>query len=61
MPPSFGISCFRAGNGLIGALDQFVPDLPEESLYALRLDGREGDPVYSGSTIIIFGQRIRFA
>jgi hypothetical protein len=45
----------------VGALNQFAPDLPEECLHALRLDGREGDPIYSGSTIIIFGQLIRLA
>jgi hypothetical protein len=40
-------------------LYEFVLNLLEESCYALRLDGREGDPVYSRSTIVVFGQRIR--
>jgi hypothetical protein len=46
---------------LVGALNQFIPDLLEERLYALRFDGREGNPIYSGGTIIVFGQRIRLA
>src|SRR5258706_10613879 len=43
----------------ICAPNQFVPDLHEERLYALRFNGRKGDPVTSWSTIIAFGQRIR--
>ena len=43
----------------IGSPYEFVPDLFEECFYALRLDGCEGDPIYSGSTIVILGQRIR--
>jgi hypothetical protein len=35
---------------LVGALNQFIPDLLEERLYALRFDGREGNPIYSGGT-----------
>ena len=35
LPPSFGISCLRAGSGTIGALIEFVPNLLEERLYAL--------------------------
>src|SRR5262245_38860672 len=46
---------------LIGALNEFVPDLLEESLYALLLDGLEGHPVYAGGTVVFFGQRIRLA
>jgi hypothetical protein len=38
-------------------LYEFVLNLLEESRYALRLDGREGDPVFSRSTIVVFGQR----
>ena len=43
----------------MGALNEFVPDLLEESLYALRLDGLESDPIYAGGTVIVFGQRVR--
>src|SRR6516162_5863540 len=46
---------------LIGALNQFVPDLLEDSVYAMRLDGPEGDPIYTGCTIVFFGQLIRLA
>src|SRR6516162_10805327 len=56
LPPSFGISCFRAG-----APGQFVAQLLEQSLHALRLDGLERDPVYSRSPIVLFGHRIRCA
>src|SRR5208282_2736384 len=45
----------------IAALDQFVRNLPEERLYALRFDGLEGHPVTSRSAIVLFGQRIRLA
>src|SRR5262245_9573544 len=45
----------------IGALNEFVPDLLEESVYASRLDGFEGDPIYAGSTVVFFGQRVRLA
>ena len=45
----------------IAAPDQFVRDLLEESLYALRFDSLEGHPVTSRSPIVLFGQRIRFA
>src|SRR5271169_390953 len=41
--------------------DQFVRDLLEESLYALRFDGLEGHPVTSRSPVVLFGQRIRLA
>src|ERR1019366_277772 len=43
----------------IGAPNQFVRYLPEESLYALRFDGLEGYPVTSRSPVVLFGQRIR--
>src|SRR5271166_1824358 len=45
----------------IGAPDQFVRDLLEERLYALRFDSLEGHPVTSRSPIVPFGQRIRLA
>src|SRR5262245_16217421 len=45
--------------GLVGAVNKFVPDLREESLYALRVDVLEGDPVYAGGTVILFGHRVR--
>src|SRR6185312_2000145 len=43
----------------IAAPLQFTPDLPEEGLYALRLDGLEGHPVRAGSTLIGFGHLVR--
>ena len=61
LPPSFGISFLRAGSGTYVRLYEFVPNLLEECCYALRLDGRERDPVYSRSTVVVFGQRIGFA
>src|SRR5437660_4322512 len=61
LPPSFGISCFRAGSGLLSAPGQFVAQLLEQSLHALRLDGLERDPVYSRGPIVLFGHRIRCA
>ena len=45
-PPSFGISCLCAGVAGRRA-HQFVPEPLQQSLRALRLDGLEGDPVYS--------------
>src|SRR5208283_5046645 len=45
----------------IATPDQFVRNLPEERLYALRFDGFEGHPVTSRSPIVLFGQRIRLA
>ena len=45
----------------IGVLNEFVRNLFEESVYALRFDGREGHPIYSWSPIVLFGQRIRIA
>src|SRR5580704_17899498 len=49
------------GKWLAGAPDQFVPQLLEQSLRALRLDGLEGDPVYSRCPIVQFGHLIRSA
>ena len=46
---------------LVGAPRQFVPQLLEQSLHALRLNGLEGHPVYSRSPIILFGHLIRCA
>jgi hypothetical protein len=37
--PSFGISCLRGWEWLVGAPRQFVPQLLERSLRALRLNG----------------------
>jgi hypothetical protein len=44
---------------LVATPGQFVPQLLEQSLYALRLDGLEGDPVYSRRTIVLSGHLIR--
>src|SRR5208337_1847557 len=41
----------------IATPDQFVRNLPEERLYALRFDGFEGHPVTARSPIVLFGQR----
>src|SRR5712672_3184446 len=46
---------------LVGAPGQFVPQLLEQSLRALRLNGLEGHPVYSRSPIVLFGHLIRCA
>src|SRR6201988_1443459 len=46
---------------LLGAPGQFVPQLLEQSLRALRLNGLEGHPVYSRSPIVLFGHLIRCA
>ncbi len=46
---------------LVGAPGQFVAQLLEQSLHALRLDGLERDPVYSRGPIVLFGHRIRCA
>src|SRR5215510_318193 len=46
---------------LVGAPGQFVAQLPEQSLHALRLDGLERDPVYSRDPIVLFSHRIRCA
>jgi len=46
---------------LVGAAYKFIPDLLEESIYSMRFDGREGDAIYSGYTVVFFGQLIRFA
>src|SRR5712671_1521074 len=46
---------------LVGAPRQFVPQLLEQSLRALRLNGLEGHPVYSRSPIVLFGHLIRCA
>ena len=43
----------------ICALLEFVRYLFEESVYALRFDGREGYPIYSRNPFVLFGQRIR--
>jgi hypothetical protein len=40
---------------------EFVRNLFEESIHALRFDSREGHPIYSRSPIVLFGQRIRSA
>src|SRR5271166_4943757 len=40
---------------------QFVPQLLDQSLRALRLNGLEGHPVYSRSPIVLFGHLIRCA
>src|SRR5208282_5090161 len=45
----------------VGAPDQFVPDLLEQSVRALRFDGLEGNPIYSRGSIVLFGHLIRFA
>ncbi len=42
----------------ICALIEFIRYLFEESIYALRFDGREGHPIYSRSPIVLFSQRI---
>ncbi|HEX4548148.1 MAG TPA: recombinase family protein, partial [Pseudomonas sp.] len=44
---------------LVGAPGQFVAQLLEQSLHALRLGGLERDPVYSRGPIVLFGHRIR--
>ena len=44
---------------LVSAPDQFVPQLLEQSPYALCLDGLEGNPVYSRRTVVLFGHLIR--
>src|SRR5712672_2911866 len=46
---------------LVGTPRQFVPQLLEQSLRALRLNGLEGHPVYSRSPIVLFGHLIRCA
>src|ERR1700746_1656624 len=46
---------------LVGAPGQFVAQLLEQSLRAMRLDGLERDPVYSRGPIVLFGHRIRCA
>ena len=46
---------------LVGAPGQFVAQLLEQSLHALRLDGFERDPVYSRGPIVLFSHRIRCA
>src|SRR3954454_7716853 len=46
---------------LVGVPSQLVPELLEQSLRALRLDGLEGDPVYSRGAIVLLGHRIRCA
>src|SRR5262245_47305037 len=43
----------------IGAPHEFVLDPLEERFNALRLDGREGHPVYARGTIVVLRQRIR--
>ena len=43
---------------LVGTPRQFVPQLLEQSLRALRLNGLEGHPVYSRSPIVLFGHLI---
>jgi hypothetical protein len=45
----------------ICALIEFIRYLFEESIYALRFDGREGHPIDSWSPVVLFGQRIRSA
>src|SRR5208283_1146011 len=45
----------------IATPDQFVRNLPEKRLFALRFDGLEGHPVTSRSPIVLFGQPIRLA
>ena len=45
----------------VAALNEFVPYPFKENLCALCFDGREGDPVYSRSPIVLFGQLIRLA
>src|SRR5271166_90142 len=45
----------------IATPDQFVRNLPEERLFALRFDGLERHPVTSRSPIVLLGQRIRLA
>jgi hypothetical protein len=40
------------------APDKLVPDLHEECIYALCLDGREGHAVYSRRAIVLLGQHI---
>ena len=42
----------------ICALIEFIRYLFEDSIYALRFDGREGHPIYSRSPIVLFSQRI---
>src|SRR3954469_24408096 len=46
---------------LVGVPSQLVPELLEQSLRALHLDGLEGDPVYSRGAIVLLGHRIRCA
>jgi hypothetical protein len=46
---------------LVGAPRQFVPQLLEQSLRALRLNDLEGHRVYSRSPIVLFGHLIRCA
>ena len=40
--------------------DQFVPDLLEEGLDAVRLDGLERDPVDTRGPVVLLGQRVGF-
>jgi hypothetical protein len=44
---------------LVRTPGQFVPQLLEQSPYAVRLDGLEGDPVYSRRPVVLFGHLIR--
>src|SRR6266436_5170155 len=46
---------------LVGVPRQFVPQLLEQSLRTLRLNGLEGHPVDSRSPIVLFGHLIRCA
>src|SRR5215469_2363602 len=53
--PVFRYLLFSRWEWLVGAPDQFVAQLLEQSLHALRLDRLEGHSVYSRGAIVLFG------
>ena len=57
LPPSFGISCLRAGSGWSVARSA-RPVAARAEPPRLRLDGLEGDPVNSRCPIVLLGHRI---
>ena len=59
--PVFRYRLFPGWEWLVGAPGQFVAQLLEQSLHAVRLNGLERDPVNPRGPIVLFGHRIRCA
>ena len=60
VPPSFGISFFRARMGRYVLVTKFIPDLRQKPLRSAFLNGRKRDPVNARCPVIAFRHLVGF-